>query len=79
MTLVVRRLLLSLSAGALLVNGTDPRGAVHAQTAEHRPATNSGESAQAKIARAMSAGPAEVVKSARWLAFSSQSARRISG
>jgi hypothetical protein len=57
--------LLTLSAGVLLVNGTGPRGAAHAQTAEHISATNSGETAQMKIARAMSAGPAEVAKSAR--------------
>jgi hypothetical protein len=57
--------LLTLAAGVLLVNGTNPRGAAHAQMAEHSSATDSGESAQAKIARAMSAGPAEVAKSAR--------------
>jgi len=66
MNLMIRSLgLLALSAGVLLVNGTGPRGAAHAQTAEHPSATNSGETAQAKIARAMSAGPAEVAKSAR--------------
>ena len=57
--------LLTLSAGVLLVNGTNPRGAAHAQTAEHSSAPHSGENAQAKIARAMSAGPAEIAKSAR--------------
>ena len=57
--------LLTLSAAALLVNGPNPRGAAHAQTAEHSSATDSGENAQAKIARAMSAGPAEVAKLAR--------------
>ena len=43
--------LLTLSAGVLLVNGPNPRGAAHAQTAEHSSAPRSGESAQAKIAR----------------------------
>ena len=66
MNLVIRRLgLLTLLAGVMLVNGTGPRGAVHAQTAEHSSTTNSGETAQAKIARAMSAGPTDVAKSAR--------------
>ena len=31
--------LLTLSAGVLLVNGTNPRGAAHAQTAEHSSAS----------------------------------------
>jgi hypothetical protein len=57
--------LLTLSAGVLLVNSTGPRGAAHAQMTEHISATKSGETAQTKIARAMSAGPAEVAKSAR--------------
>jgi hypothetical protein len=66
MNRMIRRLgLLTLSAGVLLVNGPNPRGAAHAQTAEHSSAPRSGENAQAKIARAMSAGPAEVAKSAR--------------
>jgi hypothetical protein len=57
--------LLTLSAGVLFVSGTNPRGTAHAQTAEHSSATSSGETAQSKIARAMSAGPADVAKSAR--------------
>ena len=66
MNRMTRRIgLLTLSAGVLLVNGPNPRGTAHAQTAEHNSATDSGENAQAKIARAMSAGPAEVAKSAR--------------
>ena len=56
-----------LSAVMLLVDGTSPRGAAHAQTAELNSAMNSRETAQAKIARAMSAGPVEVAKSARIL------------
>jgi hypothetical protein len=68
MNLMTRSLgLLTFSAGLLLVNGTNPRGAAHAQTADRGSATNSGETVQAKIARAMSAGPAEVAKSARIL------------
>jgi hypothetical protein len=66
MNLMTRDLgLLTLSMGMLLVNGTNPRSAARAQTVEHSSATNSGESARAKIARAMSAAPAEVAKSAR--------------
>ena len=62
--------LLMLSAGALMAVGTNPRGAVQAQTADHgtvdqRSGTTAGESTQAKIARALSAGPPEVVKGAR--------------
>jgi hypothetical protein len=57
--------LVTLSASVLLVNGTNPRGAAHAQTADHSSTTDAGETTQAKIARAMSAGPADVAKSAR--------------
>src|SRR5580692_771132 len=68
MNLMTRSLgLLTFSAGVLRVNCTNPRGAPHAQTADRGAATNSGETVQAKIARAMSAGPAEVAKSARIL------------
>jgi hypothetical protein len=50
MNRMTRRIgLLTLSAGVLLVNGPNPRGTAHAQTAEHNSATDSGESAQAKI------------------------------
>jgi hypothetical protein len=56
--------LVTVTAGVLLVNGLSPRRAAYAQTAEHNFAAP-GETAQAKIARAMSAGPAEVAKSAR--------------
>jgi hypothetical protein len=52
-------------AGVLVVNGTNPQGTAHAQMADHSAARDAGETAQAKIARAMSAGPAEVAKSAR--------------
>jgi hypothetical protein len=68
MNLMTRSLgLLTFSAGLLLVNGTNPRGAAHAQTADRSSARSPGETVQAKIARAMSAGPVEVAKSARIL------------
>jgi hypothetical protein len=57
--------LLALLASALLVNAANPRGAAHAQMADHNSMTESGETTPAKIARAMSAGPADVAKSAR--------------
>jgi hypothetical protein len=57
--------LLTLSAIVLLVNGAIPRGAVLAQAAAHSSAMEVGETTQAKIARAMSAGPTDVAKSAR--------------
>jgi hypothetical protein len=63
MNLITRNIgLRTLSMAVLLVNGTDSQGEAHGQIAEHSAAT---ETAQAKIARAMSAGPAEVSKSAR--------------
>ena len=66
MNVAIRSLRLpALLAGVLLVHGTNQRGEAHAQTADHRSATSSGEATQTKIARAMSAGPAEVAKSAR--------------
>jgi hypothetical protein len=66
MSLKTRSLgLLTLAASVLLVNGANPRGAVHAQMADHSSATNVGETAQEKIARAMSAGPTDVANSAR--------------
>jgi len=62
--------LLTLSAGVLMETGTNPRGTVQAQTADHGTAdhgsgTAAGETTQAKIARALSAGPADVTKGAR--------------
>jgi hypothetical protein len=66
MNLVKRSLgLLTLAASVLLVNGTNPRGAVHAQTADHSATTDAGETTQAKIARAMSAGPTDVANAAK--------------
>jgi hypothetical protein len=58
-------LLLTLSVGVLFVSVTNPQRAVQAQMSEHSPATDAGETTQAKIARALSAGPPEVAKSAR--------------
>jgi hypothetical protein len=57
--------LLPLSASVLLVNGANPQGPVHAQAAAHSPAADAGETTQAKIARAMSAGPTDVARSAK--------------
>jgi hypothetical protein len=62
--------LLTLTAGALMAAGANPRGAVQSQTADHGTAdhgsgTTAGETTQTKIARALSAGPAGVTKGAR--------------
>src|ERR1700720_1456408 len=62
--------LLMISAGVLMATGANPRGTVQAQTADHGTAdrgsgTTAGESTQAKIARALSAGPSDVTKGAR--------------
>jgi hypothetical protein len=57
--------LVALSAGVLLVYPANPRNAVHAQAAAHSSATDVTETTQAKIARAISAGPADVANSAR--------------
>ena len=57
--------LLTFSAVMLIVNVTNPLRATHAQMADHSSMTDAGETAQAKIARAMSAGPTDVAKSAK--------------
>lgn len=57
--------LLALLASVLLAIGAGPRGEIHAQMAGHTSMSDSGETAQIKIARAMSAGPADIAKSAR--------------
>jgi hypothetical protein len=57
--------LVALSAGVLLVYPANPRNAVHGQAAAHSSATDVAETTQAKIARAISAGPADVANSAR--------------
>jgi hypothetical protein len=66
MHLIARSLgLLALSASVLLVSGTNPHGAVHAGVAAHSDATDAADTTQAKIALAMSAGPADIAPSAR--------------
>jgi hypothetical protein len=67
MNLLTRNLgLVTLLAGVLFINGTNPRGgAARAQTSDHSSTAEAGETTQARIARAMSAGPAEVAKPAR--------------
>jgi hypothetical protein len=55
----------ALSAGVLLVYPANLRNEVHAQAAAHRSTTDVTETTQAKIARAISAGPADVANSAR--------------
>jgi hypothetical protein len=65
MNLLTRNLgLVTLVAGVLLMNGTNP-GAARAQTPDRSSTSVTGETTQAKIARAMSAGPTEVARSAR--------------
>ena len=56
--------LMTLSAGVLMAIGAHPGAGVRAQTADHASGTAK-ETVQAKIARAVSAGPPEVVKGAR--------------
>jgi hypothetical protein len=57
--------LLTLSATVWLMNGATPRPVIHAPMADRSFATDAGETTQAKIARALSAGPPSVAKSAR--------------
>src|SRR5438309_11982949 len=59
-----------LSGGELKAMGSNPRGMAQAHKADHEAAshnsgTTAGETTQAKIARAQSAGPPEVAKGAR--------------
>src|ERR1700730_17450540 len=65
----VKRILVLLT---LLAAMTNPRGAAQAQVPDHGSATDGGETTQAKIARALSAGPPEVAKSARVVDTDSQ-------
>ena len=66
MTLVKRNLaVLMLAVGVLLVTGTGPRSTVRAQGPDQSSATDAAETTQAKIARALSAGPPEVARSAK--------------
>src|SRR5271156_2170554 len=55
----------ALLLGALFVNGANPRSIAHAQTPDQVSAADAGDTVQAKIARAMSAGPANVASGAR--------------
>jgi len=57
--------LVTLSAGVLLQNGTNPQGAAYARRTDHSSTTNAGETRRAKIARAMSAGPTDAAQLAR--------------
>jgi hypothetical protein len=63
--IMTRNNLLTLLAGVLLVNLADPRAAAQAPVADQSAATDAGQTTPAKIARALSAGPPEVAKSAR--------------
>jgi len=56
--------LLILSAVLLFVGETNLRKATYAQMTDHGSTTDPGETTQAKIARAMSAGPTDIAKSA---------------
>jgi Tfp pilus assembly protein PilV len=56
---------LAILVGVLAVNGVHPRAITNAQTSDESSAVDAGDTAQAKIARAMSAGPANVAKAAR--------------
>ena len=64
-TVKMSLVLVTLLTGGLVAKATNPRGAVRAQAPDRSSAKVSGETAQAKIARALSAGPPEVVKGAR--------------
>jgi hypothetical protein len=57
--------LLTLSAATLIVNVMNPQRTTYAQMADHSSMSDAGETAQEKIARAMSAGPSDVSKSAK--------------
>ena len=56
---------LIVSVSVLFLDGTTPRGTAHLQTGDHGFAIDSGGTKLAKIARAMSAGPAHIAESAR--------------
>jgi len=57
--------LLTISAVLLIVNVAHSRRVTYAQMPDHSSMTDAGETIQAKIARAMSAGPTDVTKSAK--------------
>jgi len=56
---------LILLASVLLVNETNPQGAAQAQGPDHSSSMDANETTQAKIARALSAGPPDVALSAQ--------------
>lgn len=57
--------LLTLSASVVLMNGMNSRSATYAQMADHSSAKDAAETTQTKIARAISAGPADIATSAK--------------
>jgi len=70
-------LVLLMISRVLLATGANPRGTAQAQAANHRTGDHgsgatAGETTQAKIARALSAGPADVTKGARIVDTDSQ-------
>jgi hypothetical protein len=58
-------LLLALSVGVVLVGGTNPRVAGQARVSDHSSPSDTNDSTEAKIARAMSAGPSDTAESAK--------------
>jgi hypothetical protein len=75
-------MILTLAAGTLMATGENLRGTLWAQAADHRTADHSSataatESTQAKIARALAAGPSGVVKDARIVDTDAQGKTRV--
>jgi hypothetical protein len=57
--------LLTLSAVLLFMSGKNPRRATYAQMTDHGSTPDASETIEVRVARAMSAGPIDVAKSAR--------------
>src|SRR5258708_28611516 len=57
--------LLTLSASVVLMNGMNSPSATYAQMVDHSSAKDAAETTQTKIARAISAGPADIATSAK--------------
>src|SRR5258706_3227133 len=57
--------LLTLSASVVLMNGMNSRSATDAQMVDHSSEKDAAETTQTKIARAISAGPADIATSAK--------------
>src|SRR5258707_9371832 len=57
--------LLTLSASVVLMNGMNSPSATYAQMVDHSSAKDAAEITQTKIARAISAGPADIATSAK--------------